>query len=100
MQNEQILLKSKVDFIEKNCLPKPQATAVSTPSMYSQQQPSYAKYNYQAYNENKENYKVPQQPSINSEQLEDTEDFIKKVSSRFEEAKKLMNESNLFNPKL
>ena len=42
MQNEQILLKSKVDFIEKNCLPKPIATTVSAPNtIYS---PNYNQY--------------------------------------------------------
>ena len=30
---------------------------------------------------------------------EDTEEFIKKVTSRFEEAKKMMNESNMYKPK-
>lgn len=104
--NEQLLMKSKVEFLEKNCLPKADTSHLLVNDSYKENTNRY--YNALAtngYNLNGstltatnvfEKHSAASVSNVPAVTTDDTEEYLKRVSSRFDEAKKMMQDANLF----
>jgi hypothetical protein len=88
LSNEQLLMKSKLEFLEKNCLPRPDTSHVLSQYSCEKENRGLRLNVFDTY------YAGGEQSKAAS--IDDTEEYLKRVQQRFDEAKRIMQEANLF----